>query len=251
MTDTHTCLGRLCLASGAWADWFSGSMSALAVVVALAGYFINDLYRRRDSHTRDIATAQLIGLKLWKVMNASHDLYRHVWSDELQPHIGGHQSGLIWRRTHPMIGIEIDEATRLDAAEMSLLVQIKQVNFLTELVLVISRYESTVLSMKEYRQQYEEIHKMMPIPERMDGAAAIHMLTKEEFLRIQPYSNALEQIILSIRYIINENVERCDGLAQNFYPILKKRYPKERFIKIVPPKNPGDIATPPPRSDFS
>lgn len=245
MTEIKYCFGSLCLASGAWADWFSGIMSATAVAVALAGYFINDQYRRADARSKDIETAQIIGLKVWRVLNSSHDIYRHVWSSDEQPNIGGVQADLLWRRIHPMVGIEIDEAGRLSAGEMSLLVQMRKVDFLMDLTLVIARYESMVLSMKEYRNQYEELHKMLPAPVAMNGGVGIHRLTEQEFLAIQPYSNTVENLINSIRDMAKENVERCDILAKSFHPMMKAKYPKQRFIAIVPPAQPGDVVTPP------
>ncbi|MDR6627430.1 hypothetical protein [Caulobacter segnis] len=249
MTEIKYCFGSLCLAPGAWADWFSGIMSATAVAVALAGYFINDHYRRADSKYRDIETAQLIGLKVWKVLNSSHDIYRHVWNRDLEPDIGGAQADLLWRRIHPMVGLEIDEAARLNAEEMSLLVQIQEVNFLMDLTLVIARHESMVLSMKEYRNQYEDLHKMLPAPIAMNGRVGIHRLTEQEFLATQPYSNTVENLISSIRDMSKENVERCDILAKAFHPLMKSKYPKQRFIAIAPPARPGDVVTPPVRSE--
>jgi hypothetical protein len=245
MTEINYCFGSLCLESGAWADWFSGIMSAAAVIVALAGYFISDRYRRADTRFKDIATAQLIGLKIWRVLNSSHDINRHVWNDNERPHIGGHEADLLWRRIHPMVGVEIDEASRLSAEEMGLLVQMRKADFLMDLTLVIARHESMVLSMKEYRNQYEDLHKMFPAPVAMNGRVGIHMLTEQEFLSIQPYSNTVESLIFAIRDMAKENVERCDVLARAFHPMMKAKYPNQRFIAVVPPAQPGD-ATPPP-----
>jgi len=231
---------------GTWADWFAGTMSGLAVIAALAGYFIADWYRRRDRREIDVATAQLVGLKLFKVTNSSHDLYRHLWAPYDGPALGGVADGVeLWRTISPLVGLQIDESMRLDASEMGLLVRMEKVTFLTELMLATSRYDSMVLSMREYQTRHEVIHQMTPPPVEMEGRVGKHQLTREEYMRIQPYAVAQEHLVRFIRDMARENVEKCGDLAEQFHPMMKAYFKGEKFIALgrppLEPASPGSL----------
>jgi hypothetical protein len=53
MDHDYTLLGFISLDAGSWADWFSGTMSALAVMTALASHPIAKRQRRIEEKERD------------------------------------------------------------------------------------------------------------------------------------------------------------------------------------------------------
>lgn len=261
MAENLSCLQSICLDQGSWADWVSGTASFLAVVAAAGGFWLTKAFRdadreaadadresaQRDAEARralarreaDVNTAQLAGVKLFRLMNGCHDLHRHLWAEHEGPELIGVDADKLWRRTHPLIGLQIEPALNLDAQEIGLLVRIEEMDFMSEMMLALGRYQSIVLSLQEYERQYLSIQKMTPPPERMEGRIGIHALSREQVMAIQPYSVALEHLLLSIRDMVEENVEKLDALAKGFHPMMKRHYPDDRFVALVPPPNPG------------
>ncbi len=248
MVNDISCFGALCLQQGSWAEWVSGAASFGAVVAAVAGFYVTkhfrdeDLTARTEERTRfelaaDVQLANLIGVRLFRLMNSSHDLHRHLWAPYDGPPIEGVDSEKVWRRVLPMIGLQIEPALRLESDEVTFLVRLSEAEFMTEMILGAARLDSIVLSLQEYERQHQAIYKMMPAPLAMQGRVGVHGLTHEQLMAVKPYSEALEHLVLSLREMTQENVEKLDALCREFHPMMKRHYPSEKFLALIPPES--------------
>ena len=222
------------------ADWFAGSMTAAAVIVALGGYGFAEWQRRRDKKDAERQSGRLIGVKLMKVMNGSDDIRRHIWADYNGPPLGGRDAHELWRTIQPLVGLQDDPAVALNDAETNLLIQANATNFLMELMLVTIRYQSIVSSMKEYQLRYDALYQLSPAPVAMLGQVGQHILTHEQYMRMQPYSLALEALIQRLKAMTAENMDMCRRLAREYQPIMKSYFKAEKFLALVDPKQSDD-----------
>lgn len=236
MAGEYTFLGRLSLEPGTWADWFSGSMSALAVAVAVGGYGFSEWQRRRDQKDTERQAGRQIGVKLLKVLNGTLDVHRHLWAEYRGPPLGGEGANELWRTIQPLIGLQDEPLLALDGVETNLLVKADATDFLMEMMLATTRYQSIISSMKEYQLRYEAIYAMAPPPVELDGQVGRHVLTHEQFMRIKPYSLQLETIIQHLRAMTAENVDKCNRLVEQYHPIMKG-YFREKFLALGQPSS--------------
>jgi hypothetical protein len=218
---------------GSVADWVSGVATAAAVIVALSGYGFLEWQRARDRRDAQRTAGRQIGIKLARVLNGTHDIYRHLWALYEGPPLGGEGASELWRTIHPLIGLEHEPGLILNAAETDLLLNLDATDFMMELMLATGRYQSIVSSMKDYAVRYEAMYQMMPPPVAMNGVIGQHHLSQQDYLRLRPYSLQLETIIQALRAMTAENVEICKKLAEQYHPLMKG-YFQERFMSLSP-----------------
>jgi hypothetical protein len=237
MENPYTLVGGLTLDAGSWADWFSGIMSFAAVATALAGYWWSERLRKADFKDRQRQAGKQIAVKLFRVLNGTDDIRRHLTAEYTGPRLEGVDAHQQWRRIHPLVGLSFDPGLQLDGTEQTLLIDAKAHNFMMELMLVISRYQSVVLTMKEYAVRYESIQQLMPAPVEWEGGRAIHQLSPEELMRMRPYSSALEGLIEAVIDMAGENIEKCAKLADEYNPVMCSYFGDDKFPKLVVPKS--------------
>lgn len=236
MQNPYTLFGKLTLDAGTWADWFSGIMSFAAVLVALGGYCWSHKLQNADRAERQRQAAKQIAVKLCRVMNCTDDIRRHVHAEYKGPKLEGVDAGQTWRKIHPLIGLTDEPGLQLDGSEQALLIDAKAHEFMMDLMLVISRYQSIIGSMKEYSVRYDALQSIMPAPQEWDGARARHQLSQEQLMRILPYSSALESIIVAIINMVDENIGKCRELVVQYHPIMVSHFGDDAFPKLSVPE---------------
>ncbi|MGI4877653.1 MAG: hypothetical protein ACRYG4_09230 [Janthinobacterium lividum] len=220
---------------GSQAEWCSGLMSSLAVVVALGGYWLSGAQRNWDLKARERQAAKRVSVKLFSVLNKTHDLSRHFEAPYVGLPVEGLDSQQRWRTIQPIIGLMDDPGLQLDGEEQNMLIDAGAHEFLMQLMLAVTRYQSTVISMREYTARYDILHQMMPaVVEYKQGRASYH-LSAEQVLSILPYSNALESIVINMMSLIRENVVTCDKLLLLYNPIMKKYFGDDKFPQLRTP----------------
>jgi hypothetical protein len=220
----YTLFDWISLESGTWADWFSGTMSALAVAVALGGYGYSIWQQRRQQADAERQAMQQVALKLLTIHSRNDDIKRHVWQTYGGPALEGPDANQLWRTIHPLIGLRDTYTTDLNPPEVSLLMKMKASDFMLELMLAAERLHSTISAMRDYQARYEAIYAMMPPAQGMSGPVGQHTVTIEEYNRLQPYSFALEQLIQSIRKMTKEDAETGRQLIARFNTIVLEHF---------------------------
>lgn len=211
-------------------DWVTGVSTAIAVLVALGGYGFLEWQRRASQKVARRSSGHMIGIRLFRILNQTCDFERHFTKSNESVAI--EESPHLLPPVHPLIGIRVDPNVTLSADEISLLIEMLETEFLSDLMLAASIYESIVLSLNEYRDRYEALYRMLPAPVSMDGKSAAHLLTREEILAAQPYSIQVFNLMGELRQMTFENVERCKKLGARYHPMMKERFRGEKFISF-------------------
>jgi hypothetical protein len=235
MQNPYTLFGGITLESGSWADWFSGIMSFAAVVTALTGYWWSERLRKADKRDRERQAGKQIAVKIFQVLNGTDDIRRHLNAEYTGPPLEGVDAHQRWRQVHPLVGLSFDPALQLDGAEQAMLIDAKAHQFMMELMLVISRYQSIVLTMKEYAIRYDSLYQLMPAPVEWADGRAVHRLSEEQRMRMLPYSTALEGLISSVKNMADENMDKCTKLAQQYNPTMSGYFGDNNFPKLLVP----------------
>lgn len=225
---------------GSWADWFSGGASALAVIVAVGGYGFSEWQRGRDRKDREREAGNMIGVKLTRALNLTDDIRRHLCAPYEGPVMHGDGADEMWRRTKPLLGLTEDTSVSLTDAEINLLIRAKQTQFMMDLMLVTARYQSINNSMREYAVRYDAILALMPAPVEMNDAVGVHIMERAQYMKLKPYSNALEALIQGLKVMSKENVDKAKGLVPSYTPMMKAYFKTDKWMNLAVLPAPAD-----------
>lgn len=206
MGQEYTLLGMVSLEPGSWADWFSGSMSALAVVVALSAYPIANWQKRRADRQRDAEIGRGIGWKALNLLNQNADIDRHI-KRSLTVRVPVYPPNLKFPLVRPL-GVPDRKPQELNQAETDFLLKTQSAQLLMNMELCFGRYSSIVYAMNEYKARHEALYELMPQPIANDGLTFTHRLAPEEVARLKPYTLMLEALLDSMIALIDENSEK-------------------------------------------
>lgn len=226
---------------GSWADWFSGTMSALAVIAALAGYFIAGGQRKADQRERDETAARLLAIKVFQLANLTDDIYRPVMEANARPVMAGVFGDQKWRRIQGVSGIRDDPSIALDASQSDMLMRRRENKLLMSLMLEISRYRTLVQHMRDYVVRRDALLELHPAPVAMEGVHGVLYLEHAELMRLLPYANALESLIGEILEQVEENRANTQALHGTYNAFVKKHFPKAIIPTVAPPKAEGEV----------
>lgn len=210
-------------------NWVTSIATAVAVIVALAGYAIIEWQRRQAIRQSRRTSVHMIGIRAFRLLNHFCDLERHF--AKFAPIDWKESRGLL-PSVHPMLGLNFDPMVVMDKDEIAVLIESNEADFLTNMMLAASRYESIVLSFNEYRDRYDELYRMAPPPDSMEGLVATHRLAKPDYLKLRPYSIQLFQLVDALRDMVVENVALCRKLTQDYHPLMKTRFKNEKFVSF-------------------
>lgn len=201
-------------------------------MVALGGYWFSEWQRRRDKRDRERDAGHMIGVKLAQALNKTDDIRRHLWAPYSGPPIGGDDANELWRRIQPLTGLQDDPSFSLSEAEINLLIRMDAHKFMMDMMLVIARYQSINTSMKEYALRYNAIMELTPVADEMNEGVAVHRMSREQYMRIRPYANALEGLLQGLRAQSVENVSNARAIAVQFQPIMKAYFKTDKFLGL-------------------
>jgi hypothetical protein len=219
--QSYTLLGQISLDAGSWADWFAGTMSALAVVVALAAYPIARRQNQIIEKRREKETGRAIGWKLLKTLNSTMDIERHI-KTSLAGREPLHPPGMKFPLVQPL-GVPERPLQELNQNETDLLLRAQAADLLAEIDMCIGRYASITHAMSEYKNRHEALFELMPSPVASQGIQFTHMLTQHESDKVGPYATMLESLLDGMIKLIDENVKKAK-LALALYESETERY---------------------------
>lgn len=202
------------LEAGSWADWFSGSMSALAVAVALAAYPISKRQKRSDDNQRDKEIGRGIGWKVLKLINQNADIDRHI-KTSLTSRKPMYPPNMKFPLVRPL-GVPERRPQELNQSETDLLLKSQSADLLIELDMCFGRYSSIVYAMSEYKGRHEALYELMPTPIANDDMTFTHSLTREEASTIRPYALMLDSLLTSMVALLDENTAKLTSCLDQY-----------------------------------
>lgn len=214
MAQEYTLLGLVSLEPGSWADWFAGSMSALAVAVALAAYPISKRQRRQEDRERDREIARGIGWKMLTLLNQNGDVERHIRTS-LESRVPMYPPNMKFPLVRPL-GVPDRKPQELNQSETDLLLRTKSAELLMDLELCFGRYASIIYGMNEYKVRHEALYELMPTPSANEGMVFTHSLTKEEAARVKPYTLMLESLLDGMIAMVGENMAKTKACLARY-----------------------------------
>ncbi|WP_426029965.1 hypothetical protein [Caulobacter sp. DWP3-1-3b2] len=229
---------------GSIADWFSGIMSAGAVIIALGGYWIADAQRKADQLDRDETAGRQLALKIMRVASLTGDIHRHVHSYDDAPPMGGIWGDQKWRRMQGLVGLRDEPTLALDGAQEVLLIKAKANKFLMDLMLSISRYQSLSATMQDYTVRRDAILALHPAPINMEGLHAVHTVDEAQFMQLLPYARALEAQAESLIEHADENRDLTLGLFEEYNETMAAYFKKTKMpglTELPKPTNPPTV----------
>lgn len=234
MGQQYTLLKVISLEAGSWADWFSGSMSALAVAVALAAYPITKRQKHLEDRQRDAEIGRRIGWKILTLLNQNADIVRHI-KTSLASREPMYPPNMKFPRVRPL-GVPERRPQELNQSETDLLLKSRSAELLMELELCFGRYASIVFAMNEYRVKHEALYELMPKPVSNEGMTFTHHLTPEDSARIKPYALMLESLLESVIQLMNENTSKIDACLEQYEKDMTRYFGKKLMtFEIVSP----------------
>lgn len=224
MYQPYSLLGFISLDAGSWADWFSGTMSALAVITALAAYPLARRSRNLADKRYDKALGRAIGWKLLKVLNNTADVDRHIRTslakrEPQNPH------GMKFALVRPL-GMPERPLQELNQSETDLLLRAQAGDLLAEIDMCIGRYASITYALNEYKNRHQALFELMPPPVTRTGMTFTHKLTKEDNERVEPYAAMLESLLDGIIALVSENMTRARDTVTLYDKDMKRYFGK-------------------------
>lgn len=222
MGQEYTLLGLVSLEPGTWADWFSGSMSALAVAVALSAYPIANCQKRRADLEREKEIGAAIGHKLTKLISRNADINRHINQSLASKRMGlspEFRSMLVRPLAVPdWVPQEINQN------EIDFLLKAKSSELLVELELSHGRYLSILSALKEFKIRREAIFELLPTPVQNEGTVFSHELDMKEVARVRPYLNMMDSILTDIEDLLKFNVKALELCLVRYQADMKRHF---------------------------
>lgn len=234
MTDTFSLLGLISLEPGSWADWFSGSMSALAVVVALSAYPLSNWQKRRDEKQREKDIGRAIGHKIVALLSQNADIDRPIRAS-LARRAATFPPNFKFPRVQP-IGIPDRQVRELSQNEIDFLLRIDAADLLMEVDMCSGRYSSIVYAMSEYKARHQALFELMPSPDGHEGMTFTHFLNDADKKRVMPYMIMLDALLADMISLIEENARRLHDSLALYHTAMEEHFGKSPLaIQIDPP----------------
>ena len=231
---------------GSLAEWFSGSMSAAAVAVALG------LARKssRDAAKMQLelhkATAHRALAKLVDVGNSIDMLHRHLMAGVANPDMPGPDGPELWRKMQPLVGFGNEEAILFGAEEATLMISANEIGLLMDLMVLGRRHAALVSLVKEYGIRREALIAVAPPPRDFEGKVGSIYMDEGERRRLRPYAIALEGLIQQLVEGCAKDRKLALDVSSRFGAAMRKYLEDDRFPLLKPPASrsaQGEIST--------
>lgn len=223
-------LTDISLEPGSWADWFSGTMSALAVVIAVGSYGFSEYRSRREREQQDMAVARRMGVKLLRLINESNGILKQVRPSTSPPDV--EMLKFTHRDVHPLGGLDLTSDLSVDHDEADLALSTGDAEFLSELLLAFDRHRSVYAGLIEYKAKYEALQALHPTPVAMDGQVFTYEWTQGEYLKLAPQIVMIDALLNSVISLARENVVKVDRLSENYTRLMRIRFKREKWIRF-------------------
>lgn len=194
--------------AGSVADWFSGTATFLATVVALFSYRWADNQRKNDEKQRRQDSAYQIGYKLATLICdaiTSHKalIPEGATLEELKKVDNPFE---LVGKQQPAVGFGSIMARDLTDAEQNLLMSLREENFLMDMSETFARNETIREGMGIYKLKHEAVTAMLPAPVEISGQMASVGLTQQQMNALWPLVMPAATLLTSMRDLSEQNI---------------------------------------------
>lgn len=168
--------GLLTLPGGNCAQWFSGSASAAAVCIALAGYFVTELVRRRERRARHLEDIALAAATLTVCATEVRANLRCINTALTTIKVGGQEFVI----TTKIGGVDSQPVHMLDGSQTRSFIEVGAAELVGKINLAVrqANHSSTVLS--QYLARREAFSNHIDEVERVLQAGVAEEISKHE-----------------------------------------------------------------------
>lgn len=209
------------------AEWVSGVGSLLAVIVALAGYWLVERQRYLDETQRRQDAAYQIGFKLSVLSSEAaimHEALNPLRKSDME--LAEETVPMqICSYLQPKIGFDDALARNLSETEQNLLMRLKEEDFLMDFFEAYARNQSVRSGILEYNMRRDALTTSLPCPTGVEGEEISFELSSQELMTLQPRLIAAATLAQSVRALSRINTLQLARLGQKFRPMMQKHYP--------------------------
>lgn len=217
-------------------DWSGLASSVIGGVIgALAGGVPAWLIARRQSNEtlrrdeeqrtrQDKALCFAVHVKLITIINSVVQDWCHiqramlVLSDPETSHMEP------WQALEPIVGHTDEGQVRFTPEELGLFMAANEPEFMMDLMLIAQRNGASIAAMKEYHLRREELRAFYPKPEVVLGRMMKASITREDWLKLLPYTLPLDGMVKQMSEHSGENINQCREIANRIGPIVQKYF---------------------------
>lgn len=219
---------------GSAADWFSGTMAAIAIGLSL--WFSRQA--GRDQLKRDAKSNRLIAMKttakLLIVINSIYGNHKHLTTTPANLSPDRIAEGR-WRFTLALEGLTNEGEIGIDPDEFGLFVDGGELQFAMDLSLLARRHSAAVEMMKVYARKRQDLLELMPPPHQIEGLEAVVKVEADQAIALVLRSRALEAMLQQMITHTDEDRRMADDIRDKFGPIVRRILKDPSFPKLGSP----------------
>lgn len=206
------------LVSGCRPDW--NGISAIATAAATGAALLIPVWQRnRDGKDRRAALAQSLFLKTAKIYSDMTKIAKHVEesrqlaSENAAPTLG-------WAFFRPIISLPTPVSYTTD--ELALFFNLRDDAALNAVIAMDEAHAFVIATMQSYAERREALLAMLP-GGNMIGLVGQIDLDHEQFLRFQPYSVQLDQLVVDIATLAERQTASAKNAVEQLQRVLKAK----------------------------
>jgi hypothetical protein len=220
--------------AGSAADWFAGTATFLATLVALFSYRWADGQRKSEERQLRQHSAYQIGYKLATLMSDAIITHKSLIPNGATPEeLRNVENPFeLVSKQQPVVGFGSIMARDLTDNEQNLLMSLREENFLMDMSETFARNEAIREGLREYKLKHETITAKLPTPVETTGQVASIELTQKQMNDLWPFIMPAATLLIAMRDLSEQNLVMLRRMGQDFRPMMQKHYPDLHVHKI-------------------
>lgn len=225
---------------GSLADWFSGTMAAIAVALSLWFSWRSGQAQKRVDAKANRMIAMKTLAKMLVMINSVYGLHGHLTATPTGITPERLREGR-WRFTLGLDGFSNEAAFDFDPDEFGLYVDAGELDFAMSLSLFARRHAAAIQMMQSYSNRREALLEMMPQPQSLNGTEASVVVDADKAMPLILRSRALEAMLQQMIEHAKADKEMADDLRERIGPITRRVLNDKTFPILGVPKEKGNV----------
>jgi hypothetical protein len=216
------------LPGGTCADWFSGTVSALAVVTALLGYAFNEWRQQKRNKRQEEEDAAAINFLLRRALNEAHTIHELLASGYQQFRLGD----VDFEIDNTMKGISFETIDVLDKSQLRFLASYGCMNLITKIADAVVTINQTNRNLFDYAIMVERFYECL----RRDDAGNKTGLINISDIDLKFDTMNAAKMCNQSRAVLKQEAARCLAFAidaaKEFNDFIDRKFSSRIDFKI-------------------